>query len=177
MDVTEPPKNRIARILDRGMDRLDRYLTRLLERRAEKQAKRGEQQYGFTITFIDDNSVHVRDATGYENAFAFPMENTSMEKYEKFIEQMSDRNGPLPSIENMVCAIGKTLAVSSDHPHSSSGINDTVGQGVDFEVHARKHGLSAEEMEAMYYFARRQLYDRFRARLRGQEGTTSSRTV
>src|SRR5580704_15422053 len=108
-------------------------------------AEHPREQYGFKISLIDDNSVHVRDAVGREAVFEFPLGNISLEKYDRFIEQLMDTSRPPPSVDAIELAVGKPLSMG---PHPVTGPNSPTYPRT-WEQHAENFGMSTDEMKAM----------------------------
>jgi hypothetical protein len=124
-----------------------------------------ESNSDLSITYIDDNSVHVRDTLGHELAFQYPLGNISLKDHDGFIEQMSDRSAPLPAIERLVMAVSKALidplkAIEETNRPNSGASGQTI------ETLARWNGVDPERLVRMLMFARQRLYERFKARLR-----------
>jgi hypothetical protein len=140
-----------------------------LKKREEKKKLRisyeqAKERYGFQIATIDDNSVGVREASGRKVVFEFPMGDIGIDEYDKFIEQMRDNNCPLPPIENMRMTIYKPLGDTS--ARRSANIPNSADFPYSWEQHAEDHGISVDELKFMYAFAREELYNRFKSRLR-----------
>jgi hypothetical protein len=128
------------------------------------QCEQLKTKFGFSVTFVDNNSVHVRDALGKEVAFAFPMADVSLAEYDNFIHQMQNDNRPLPSVGAVKLSVGKALADAS-----LVAAVDRLNSGTHprtWEKHAANHRIGVDEMKAMYFFAREELYARFKSRLR-----------
>jgi hypothetical protein len=139
-----------------------------------EEKKRGEQydlakeRYGFTITLIEDNSIHVRDWLGNEVAFEFPLGNIDFDKYDSFLQQMQNKNLPLPPIESISLAIHKPLADISRRTRPADSPNSQTYNRT-WEQLAQDHGISIDEMLEMHFFAREALFARFKARLRDRQ--------
>jgi hypothetical protein len=135
------------------------------EENKETESKDAKTQYGFEVALIDDNSVHVRDTDGNEVAFEFPVANIQLDEYDHFVERMQNHDLPLPPIANIRLAIHKPLAdISRDTPATDAPNSRT--RSLSWVEHAQEHGISVDEILAMYRFAREQIYARYRLRLR-----------
>jgi hypothetical protein len=127
--------------------------------------ERAIQQYGFSVSFIDDNSVCVRDARGKEAAFEFPLSNVTFDEYDKFIQQFQRADLPPPPIEDVKLSIRRPRQDNVPESLSKNKANSATKQRT-WEEHAEKHGVSVDEMKWMYFFAQVELYARYKARLR-----------
>jgi len=130
-------------------------------RHSENSLTNTQDKFGLKITYIEDNSVLVRDAVGVEVAFEWPL-IISMGEYEAFLTQMMDSNRPLPSLDGLKPTVIMPLDTPEQTVHESNLLPF-------FERHALIHKVSAEEMERMYNLARQLLYDRFKSRLRDKK--------
>lgn len=130
-------------------------------------SQNAEKQYRFNVAFIDDNSVHIRDAGGREVAFEFPLKNVRLEDYDRFIDQMRNSESPVPPIGMIDLAIGKvTTDISFKRQLASGNSSPTL---MTWQQHAAAHGITVDEMKSMYEFAREALYKRYLSRLRNRE--------
>ena len=106
----------------------------------------------------------MRDARGNEAAFQYPMSNVTLKDYDKFVSQMQDTKGLLPAVDDLRLSIGQPLAdAQATHGY---WISNSITSPYEWEKHAREHDMDVEEMKWMYFFAREQLYRRFKSRLR-----------
>lgn len=132
------------------------------EKERRLQYEQAKERYGFRVSFIDNNSVHVRDACGINVAFEFPLDNETLDEYDKFIQQMQSDNLSPPPIEDLRMVIRWPR---SDALRDTPDTNAPTQQST-WEEHAEKHGISTDEMQQMYLFAREELYARYKSRLR-----------
>lgn len=133
-------------------------------RHSDNKDKTKEKESDFKITFIDDNTVHLCNADGRELAFEFPTRGTTNDDYDKFVQQMHDEHSPLPLESAITMSISKPL-IDPMHEPSTTRKNSS-GQPSSFKDLAEKLQIDAEELKGMYLFARHQLYQRFKNRLR-----------
>jgi hypothetical protein len=141
------------------------------QNRASLNQESAVERYGFSITFIDDNSVHVRDILGKEIAFEYPMDQIGFDRYDKFIQRMQDSNVPPPPIEDVVLTVKRPLADVLKKPMLGKDSNSPV-KLTTLEKIAEQHGLTTDEMKWMYRFAQDALYGRFKSRLRPNASRT-----
>jgi len=128
----------------------------------------------FSITFMDDNLVHVRDTCGREVAFEFPLRNVSFKEYDRFVTQMKNPSRQLPSVEDMIMVIHRPYS-APDRSRPVGAPNSAVVPYSSWEQHAEEHGLSAQEMKHMYLFARSTLYAHYKERLRDHQNPNRPR--
>jgi hypothetical protein len=124
------------------------------------------KRFGFSVSFIEDNLIHVRDAAGHEVAFEFPMGNIELDRYDQFIQQMQDENRPLPDITQLELSIAKPRTDALRATALSPAADNSITRPRTWADHAQDHDVSVDELKEMYSLARRRLYDRFRRRLR-----------
>jgi hypothetical protein len=131
-----------------------------------KEHEAAEQLYGLKVAFIDDNLIQIRNAKGQMVGFEFPIGSTSLHDYDNFIEQMQDHTRPMPRIETIRMAILKSPTMPMSPEGAADQTTNSRVQEYTWEQHARDHSMSMHEIRAMYFFAREELYTRFRLRLR-----------
>jgi hypothetical protein len=127
--------------------------------------KHAKERYGLRVSHIEDNLLHVQDAAGHEVAFEFPMGGVTLDHYDSFIEQMQDASRPLPDVENIVLTVAKPLADASLGTRAAATPNSAT-RPYSWEQAAKDNGMTVDEMWNMYFFAREELFVRFRSRLR-----------
>ena|SRR3989344_5765358 len=127
----------------------------------------------FSITFMDDNLVHIRDTCGREVAFEFPLRNVSFKEYDRFVTQMKNPSRQLPSVEDMIMVIHRPYS-APDRSHRPGDPNSQVNPST-WKQHAERHGMGVREVMTMYVYARNALYARYRARLRDHQNPNRPR--
>ena len=119
----------------------------------------------FEVTHIEDSAVRIF----YKNReFWFEIDNSRatglpLLLHDEFIARMQNSRLSLPPIDNVRLV---SVPHQQDLGVSTPATNITRIEPYTWGDMGAGVGLRAREMERMYNFARRQLYDRYKARLR-----------
>ena len=140
-----------------------------VNKRQREIDKSENKEYRFTASFFDENTLYVKNEAGIVVSFRFPSEAINLAEYDSFIQQMQDKEKPLPSIRSIRSLIvAKSVIQAEDQPGGNPN-TDLVSITTSIEELARKHGLSVAEMSRMYEFAQVEFYKRYKARLRDKK--------
>lgn len=132
----------------------------------------GQKEYGLHISYLDNETVHIRDRKNKEVSFSFPT-GIDLDSYDAFVEEMQDKNKPPPSIERVIVVVRKSLM---DLEKRRGNVEDQnfLGKNVGVKALAREHNVPVQEMISMLALAKLTLYRIYKERLRGSKQEETS---